>query len=667
MEHGFLNALVIIFGVSALSVFLLHRLRVPSLVGFIAAGCLIGPYGLGLIKDVRNIEVLAEIGVILLLFVVGIEFSMKDLRKRKKTVVLGGGGQIALTIALAAALTYPFAESLQSAVFFGFLIALSSTAIVLKVLVERGEIDSPHGRAMVGILIFQDLCVVPLMLFTPALAGEGVAVLDIGLTLLKAAGIIAVVILGAKWIVPVVLHQVVHTRSKELFLITVILMCLGIALLTSSFGLSLALGAFLAGLVISESEYAMEATAEILPFKDSFMGLFFVSIGMLIDIGYISEHWLKVSLAVLFIFALKGVSTTVSLLAIKAPPRTSVHSGLGLAQIGEFSFVLAAVGRSAGLMSNEFFHLFLSASVITMALTPFVLKASPAVSTWAASFRILKRLGRMIHEEVQLPARISDHVIIVGFGLNGKNLARTLRETGIPYVVLELNNDTVREEKKKGEPIYFGDGTNPEILHKLGIERARFLVVGISDPASTRKIVVVARKANSSIQIVVRTRYLAEVEDLSTLGADEVIPEEFETSVEIFSRVLHHYGIPKNIITDHIESIRKDGYKVFRTQELPKKAFKERLALLSEIETENYLIKEGSHLAGHSLSDLQLKSKTGATVMAVQRENVIHQNPAANFILKEKDIILLVGKKEDINRAIEYIESEKFLALKYHR
>jgi CPA2 family monovalent cation:H+ antiporter-2 len=258
-------------------------------------------------------------------------------------------------------------------------------------------------------------------------------------------------------------------------------------------------------------------------------------------------------------------------------------------------------------------------------------------------------------------------VIIVGFGLNGRNLARTLRETGIHYVVLELNSDTVREEKKRKEPIYFGDGTSGEILHNLGIERARLLVVAISDPSSTRKIVAAARKANPSIHIVVRTRYLSEVEDLSYLGADEVIPEEFETSVEIFSRVLHHYGIPRNIITDRIEDIRNDGYKVLRTQELPKNAFKERQALLSEIETETYLIKEGSSLAGHSIKEIQLRSKTGATAMAVQREGVIHQNPDSHFILKEKDIVLLVGKKEDINRAIEYIESEKFLIAKYHR
>jgi CPA2 family monovalent cation:H+ antiporter-2 len=667
MEHAFLNALVIIFGVSAISVFLLHRLRVPSLVGFIAAGCLIGPYGLGFVEDVRAIEILADIGVILLLFVVGIEFSIKDLMKRKKTVLLGGGGQIALTIAVSAALTYPYAGNLRSAVFFGFLVALSSTAIVLKMLLERGEMDTPHGRAMVGILIFQDLCVVPLMLFTPALAGGAVDVLDIALTFLKAAAIIAIVLLAAKWVVPLVLHQVVHTRSKELFLITVILMCMGIALLTSSFGLSLALGAFLAGLVISESEYAMEATAEILPFKDSFMGLFFVSIGMLIDTRYISENWLKVALAVLVIFAIKAASTTASLLAVKAPPRTSVQSGLGLAQIGEFSFVLAAVGRAAGLMSEDSFHLFLSASVITMAVTPFVLKASHPVSLWVASTALFSRWGRTVKEEARPHGRLSEHVIIVGFGLNGRNLARTLKETGIDYVVLELNSDTVREEKKRGEPIYFGDGTSREILHMLGIERARLLVVAISDPASTRKIVAMARKANPSIHILVRTRYLSEVEDLISLGADEVIPEEFETSVEIFSRVLHHYGIPRNIITDSIEGIRNDGYKVLRTQELPKKAFKERQALLSEIETETYLIKEGSSLAGHSLREIQLRSRTGATAMAVQREGVIHQNPEPNFILKEKDIVLLVGKKEDINRAVEYIESEKFLILKYHR
>lgn len=664
MELEFLKALVLVFGVSALSVFLLHRLRVPSLVGFIIAGVLIGPHGLGVIENVSEIELLADIGVILLLFVVGVEFSLKGLLRRKKAVLLGGGGQIAFTIAVSAAVAYPFAAGVKSAVFLGFLAALSSTAIVLKMLLERGEMDSPHGRMMTGVLIFQDLCVVPLMLLVPALSGEGMDIAAIGLTMLKAALIIVALLVLSRWLVPGFLHQVVHTRNRELFVITIIVMCLGIALLTSRLGLSLALGAFLAGLAVSESEYAFQATAEMLPLKDSFMGLFFVSIGMLIDTHYIALNWPAILFVVAVILGLKTLAAAGPLLFI-SPPRTAIQSAIGLAQIGEFSFVLAEAGRQAGLMPQGFFQLFLSASVVTMALTPFLLRASSPASARLASLGPFKRLGRPEGKEVP-PETMSGHVLIVGFGVNGKNLARTLRETGVPYAVLELNSDTVREEKAKGEPIYYGDGSSAEILHRLGLERATTLVAAISDPASTRKIVATARRMNPSIHIIVRTRYLAEVEDLRALGADEVIPEEFETSVEIFSRVLSQYGIPRNVIADRIDDIRKDSYRSFRTHELPGRVIREGHAMLSGIETETYLVRPASPLAGHSLGGIRLRSRTGATAMAVKRGEELNQNPGPDFVLREGDIVLLVGRREDINKAVEYMESEAFLTWRYH-
>jgi CPA2 family monovalent cation:H+ antiporter-2 len=664
MELEFLKALVLVFGVSALSVFLLHRLRVPSLVGFIIAGVLIGPSGLGVMQDVSEIEVLADIGVILLLFVVGVEFSLKGLLRRRKAVLLGGGGQVAFTIALSAAVAYPFAAGVKSAVFLGFLVALSSTAIVLKMLLERGEMDSPHGRMMTGVLIFQDLCVVPLMLLVPALSGEGMDAAAVALTMLKAALIIGALLVLSRWAVPGFLHQVVHTRSRELFIITIIVMCLGIALLTSRLGLSLALGAFLAGLAVSESEYAFQATAEMLPLKDSFMGLFFVSIGMLIDTQYIALNWPAILFAVAVIFVLKTLAAAGPLLFI-SPPRTAIQSAVGLAQIGEFSFVLAEAGRQVGLMSQGFFQLFLSASVATMALTPFLLRASSPVSLRLASLRLFKGLERPDREEAP-SGRMSGHVLIVGFGVNGKNLARTLRVTGVPYAVLELNSDTVREEKGKGEPIYYGDGSSAEILHRLGLEKARILVVAISDPASTRKTVATARRMNPSLYIIVRTRYLAEVEDLRALGADEVIPEEFETSVEIFSRVLSQFGIPRNVIADRIDDIRKDSYRSFRTHELPRRFVGEGHAMLSGIETETYLVRKSSHLAGHSLGGIQLRTRTGATAMAVKRGEELHQNPGPDFVLGGDDIVLLVGRREDINRAVEYLESEAFLTWRYH-
>lgn len=660
MEYEFLKSLEVIFIASAAVILLLYKLKMPSLIGFIVAGIIIGPHGVGLIEDIHFIRILAEIGVILLLFTIGIEFSMSQLVRIKKAVLGGGGAQVFLTILFSASVTYIAIGNINKSIFFGFLYALSSTAIVLKVLTERGEIDSPHGHAMVGILIFQDLCIVPLMLLVPALSGTGIDIMDVGVKMGKAILIIAVVLLSARWLVPALLHQVVRTKSRELFLTTIILLCLGIALLTSRFGLSLALGAFLAGLIISESEYAHQAISDILPFKDSFMGLFFVSIGMLVDTAFVLENGLRIAEVVALIFILKIITGTASALMIGASMRSSVITGLGLAQIGEFSFVLALAGKASGLISEAFYQIFLSSSVVTMIMTPFIINSAPAVSEWITARPLLKKLLRVrkASEADRHQIKRHDHVIIVGFGLNGRNLAKVLREAEIPYVVLEMNSDTVREMRKKGEPVYYGDGGSKEILHKMGIEKARLLVIAISDPVSTRRIVSIARHTNPDVYIVVRTRYLIEVEDLKSLGADDVIPEEFETSIEIFSRVLHRYSFPRTIILEMVEKIRKDSYTALRKADIPKRHLFGKYEWLPEIEIDGLKIPEGSHLSGKSIRELQIRKKTGATIIAVRRGQQIYTNPDPDFSLLKGDMLIFTADRGNMQKTREFFREK---------
>jgi len=649
-------------------VFLFNRMKIPSVVGFLVAGVIIGPYGIGIVKDTHSVEMLAEVGVILLLFTIGIEFSIAKLTKMRKAVLVGGGLQVLLTITLAAAASFYVTRDINKSVFIGFLIALSSTAIVLKLLAEKGETDSPHGRMMLGILIFQDICVVPLMLLTPALSGEGINIMSVLVKIGNAALIIAVVLVSASWFVPGLLHQIVRTRSRELFITTIILLCFGIALLTSKFGLSLALGAFLAGLIISESEYAHQAMSDLLPFKDSFIGLFFVSVGMLMDTGYISGNFPLIVTAVILIFGIKIFTGTLSPLLIGAPLRASIYTGIGLSQIGEFSFVLVIAGKAAGIVTGDFYQVFLSSSILTMIVTPFIVKAAPLISGWMVSRQVMQRIDRIrkVTEPEGRPGKRQKHVIIIGFGLNGRNLAKVLKEARISYAVLEMNSDTVRKMKKKGEPIYYGDGTSKEILHKMNIRTARMLVIAISDPASARMIVSIARHENPDIYIIVRTRYLAEVEDLIALGANEVIPEEFETSVEIFSRVLHYYNVPRNVVADYTQSIRKNSYNVLRTVGLPRIPLAERYEFLKDMDTDTYLIKGSSGVNGHTIKDLNLRAETGVTIMAVQRGDRIHQNPSPDLALQSGDVLLLVGRGKDINKAVEYLGSDKFIAAKYH-
>jgi len=659
MGLEFLKTLVIIFGVSAAVVFVLHKVRIPSIVGFLVAGVFLGPHGFGFVRDISEVELLAEVGVILLLFTIGLEISLKNLKRIRSAVLGGGFSQVLLTALATSVIAYLFSRQWNASIFAGFLVSLSSTAIVMKMLFDRGEMDSPHGRLSMGILIFQDLCVVPLMLLVPILGGTQGNPGQLFWTMFKSAAILFVAIFGARWLVPNILHQIVRTRSRELFVITIILLCLGTALLTSWLGLSLALGAFLAGLVISESEYAFQAISDILPFKESFNGLFFISIGMLMDMGFLGKNPFIILIAVALILILKTSTGFLSVHLLGHPVRVSLQTGLCLAQIGEFSFVLAMAGRSAGLVNESLYQLFLSGSILTLLLTPPIIQGSSRISSWLSSKKILERLDRMRRRAAKegFPSRREGHVIVIGFGLNGKNLAGVLKETSIPYVVLEFNNETVLEMKKKGEPIFYGDGTSPEILHKLGIDMARLLVVVISDPASTRRIVQIARKLNPRVYIIVRTRYTTEVEDLIKLGANEVIPEEFETSIEIFAKVLHHYQIPGNLITHQIEKIRSGSYEVLRRVGLPIKSLQEKCEIHSDFEIETYQIDEHTPASGRSLKDLKIHSEVNATLIAVRRGEQIIPNPEPEFIFNPGDILYLIGRRETVCQAVDLLET----------
>jgi CPA2 family monovalent cation:H+ antiporter-2 len=659
MELEFLRSFVLIFGTSAAVVFILDKLKIPSIVGFLISGIILGPHCLQFIKDVHEVEFLAEIGVILLMFTIGLEFSLKNLVLMRTQVFVGGTAQVALTLIVTVTVSLYFLNSkLNVAIFNGFLIALSSTAIVLKLLTDRGELGTPHGRTSTGILIFQDLCVVPFMLLIPVLAGNNGSPKTLILTMLKSFSLLGIILIGARWTVPFVLHEVVKTRNRELFIITTILLCIGTAFVTSQMGLSLALGAFLAGVLISESEYSSQVAVDIMPFKESFISIFFISVGMLMDISFLKENILSVSTAVTFIILMKSFVTSVAALISGQPLRISILSGLHLAQIGEFSFVLALAGIKAGLLDNLNYQIFLSASVITMLLTPFIIKISPFVSEYTASlFTKIKVAEKDKIEKAELPLDKSDHVIIIGFGITGRNLARVLRESKIPYVVLEMNPKTVRKMRQQGEPIYYGDGTAIEILHKIGISRGRALVVVISDPAATRKIVQIARHENPKIHIVVRTRYVAEVDDLVKLGANDVISEEFEASIEVFARVLHFYNVPRNVIAEYIDDIRKDHYKALRTIELPTECISEICEVLKHIETDTYFVKENSPAIGHTIKELEIRARTGATIIAIQRKSEVYQNPSPDFVLHAGDVLLLMGSKKEIQNAIEYLES----------
>src|SRR5438128_2487776 len=455
-ELDFLRDLVVLFGASIAVVYGFNRLRLPAVVGFLVAGALLGPYGLDVVDNVARVEVFAEVGVVLLLFTIGVEFSLGQLRSLR-TVASAGLLQIGSAIVLSALAAIAFGLPLNQGVFWGFLAAMSSTAVVLKLVTERGETNSPHGRLIIGVLIVQDLAVVPMMVLTPVLGGRGEAgLLAVLWSVAKAALAVLLILVAARYLVPRLLIEVVRSRSRELFVITIILVCLGIAWLSSLAGLA--------------------------------------------------------------------------------------------------------------LLPGESFQVFLTVSVLTLLLTPFLLQASPRLARRAEALQRLRHLlpERQTDPHGVLPRHLRDHTIIAGYGVNGRNLAQVLRETEIPFVVVDVDGEAVRQEQKKGIPIVFGDITHPQVLRRLGIQDARALVLAISDPIATRRAVTVARQLSPAIHIIARTRYLREIEDLRVTGADQVVPEEFETSIEIFSLVLQHYRMPVRVIAEKAERIRREGYALFR-------------------------------------------------------------------------------------------------------
>lgn len=653
--------LLIILLVSVPVAFLCLRLKLPLLVGLMFTGIAIGPYGFGLVKDLHAIELLAEIGVMLLLFTIGLEFSLGRIREMKRLVVIGGGLQVVLTIVAVAGAAYFFGRGISQAIFFGFLVALSSTAIVLKTYVERNEVDAPHGRAAVGILLFQDISIVFMLLMVPLLGGEDIVsftaiVLDLGGSLLA----LILIVLGSWFFIPRFLKQVVRLRSPEVLLLTVVLMCLGISAVTSHFGLSLALGAFIAGMVLADSDYSHQVLADVLPFRDVFNSLFFVSIGMLLSLAALWSNLGTVVLLVVLLILGKALIIWGIVRILGFPQRVSTITALGLAQIGEFSFVLAKAGRGANLLPDSDYQSFLAASIISMIATPFLINAAPRIAYFVQGLFSDGRAKDIENSEDDIhltsSGGLNQHVIIVGYGLNGRNLARVLRAVGVPYVILELNADVVRRAKVKGEKINFGDATRREVLQHAGVDKAWALVLAMSDPHAARRTVTQARHLSEDLHIIVRTRYVAEITELLHNGANEVIPEEFETSIEIFSRVLQRYGFARNVIESQIHRIREQGYEILRSTTAEPAKLETVNVALDAASTETILLTPDSPVVGKGLGELDFRGASGATIIAVMRDGETKVSPGANYRLEAGDTVVLLGTPEKIERAINIIQ-----------
>ena len=596
------------------------RLKIPSIVSFLLIGILVGPFGLALVTDLDAINTFGNIGIVLLLFTIGLEFSFQKLLRSWRTVIIGGTIQVCVTIAAFTLLVYYAGTSFNESLIFGFIVSLSSTAIVMKILQEKGEVDTLQGRTLLGILIFQDLAIIPMILITPHLVGTGGP--DLGALpyqVGKVAIILLVIVVMARWVIPAFLFRVAREKNRELFLITLIGTCVLIAWLTNEAGLSFTLGAFIAGLIIGESDYNINALGSVIPFRDVFAAIFFLSIGMLLNTQTILSDSYYVVMILIFIIGIKILTGSLAAAALGLPARVCVFSGLALCQIGEFSFVLAKNGLDTGLIPETGYQVFLAGAIITMALTPFAMNAAPKATELL--YRVVP--GRFFRktEEPEGPGEeeLSNHLIIAGYGITGKSVARAATLAGIPYMVIELNPEIIRNERSTFRPHFtFGDAVQAEVLEHAGIRKAHALIIVVSEEEAIPRIISTARELAPDLYIFARIRHVRNAHYLLELGANEVVSEEFETSLEIFTRALSRYGVPEEESGTIIKQLKKIGATMFVKSTDGDAVLGDPNVLFGNRHIHTFRVEPGSEAEGKTVGDLELVTRLGTPEFGIR-------------------------------------------------
>ncbi|WP_292424775.1 monovalent cation:proton antiporter family protein [Methanoregula sp.] len=652
-------AVVCVLVLSIILLYLGQRFKLPSIVSYLVIGMLVGPFGFALITDQTLIDTIGQIGIILLLFTIGLEFSFQTLLRSWRAVIIGGLVQVCTTIVAITLITLYFQMPFNEALIFGFIVSLSSTAIVMKILQERGEVDTIQGRTLLGILIFQDLAIIPMMLVLPLLAGmdTGLDLSAVPYQITKIALIILAIIVLGYWVIPRLLFRVAKERSRELFLFTIAGICVVIAWLTSEAGLSFTLGAFIGGLIIGESDYNIDALGHIIPFRDVFAAIFFLSIGMLLNTATVFGNFGYVALIILIIFCVKVLTGAFSAAVLGMQTRVCVFCGLALAQIGEFSFVLAKSGLDAGVIQTPVYQIFLTGAIVTMAFTPFAMNASPKVVDMLYQIfpKRISRVNTGAPDEIAPEEALSNHIIIAGYGLTGKSVARAATLAGIPYMVIELNPEIIREERSQYRPNFiFGDAVQEEVLEHAGIRQARTLVVAVSEEAAVPRIIHTARQLSPEVHILARTRHIRNAQYLLDLGADEVISEEFESALEIFTRALQHYQIPEEEVVRIIERSKRLGNALFTRCTDPNQHQKIQNfeTLFKETHVHTVQVETGSAAEGKTIADLSLKDRFGIREFGFRRGTMRFTQPDPALRLKAGDTLVFFITDEKAGKII---------------
>jgi CPA2 family monovalent cation:H+ antiporter-2 len=634
---------------------IVRRIGLPAIIGYMLAGVAIGPFTPGFVGDIATISQLAELGVIFLMFGVGLHFSLNDLWKVRSIAVPGALGQTALATILGYGLSQLWGWSAGSGVVLGLAISVASTVVLLRGLMDNGLLNTPHGQAAVGWLVFEDLLTVLILVLMPSLVGtvNGFDWLGLGMTLLKAALFVLLLLFVGSQLIPWLLMRIAHTRSRELFILAILVISLGTALGAAElFGVSLALGAFVAGVVVSESPFSHQVGADLFPFRETFSVLFFVSIGMLANPVYLMNNIGPVLALTALIVLGKPLITLVLGMLFPWPGRTSLVVAAGLSQIGEFSFILGQAGLSLGLMDRDQYSLILAGALLSITVNPLMFRL---VNPLERALSNIRPLWRMLDRHGPSPSHvdesISGHVVIVGYGRVGGHIVTVLGQAGIAHLVVETDPEKREELNRRAIPGLFGDAANSEVLKHTGLDRARALVVTVPDESAAEMIVASARQFAPDLPIIVRASTEKGVKRLAQLGAQYVIHPELEGGLEIVRHTLLQLGFPLREVYRYADAVRSDQYDLRVNTEKEHRLLHDLLSATGGIEISWLHLPPKHPLIGKTLAQADLRSRTGGSVVAIMRNGKVTANPKSMTVFEEEDRIGLIGDKDQIEAA----------------
>lgn len=647
-----LEEITVIATVSVIVTLLLGRLKLPVVAGLVLSGALVGPKALSLAHDPEAIEVIAEVGVIFLLFTIGLEFSLSRLKNIFRQVALGGLLQVGVTTLVTSLVCLSIDLSVPEAIAYGFVFALSSTALVLRTLGERAELDAPHGRFIVGTLIFQDLCIVPMVLIVPLLING----LDkpetwqaIMLALVKATLVVFLLFAISRKVIPHLFRWVDASRSNEVFILTVLCLCIGTAYLTSLTGLSLALGAFLAGMIVADTDFRHRAMGDILPLRDVFVSFFFVSLGMFFDFHLLAEKPMEVGLLLIAFIGGKGLIAILAASFMRFPPRAAWLAGVGLAQFGEFGFIILQLAIQEGVVLEAEIGTLLNAGILSMFLTPLLVYKAPHFTAGERALDPLAKLlrARSAEELEDRTVGHSDHVVVIGYGLAGRLLTNSLSRLKIEAVALEMNSDNVELGRKLGDPVFYADATSEEALGHAHVESCRAIVIMINDNRAIERVISTIARMKVEAPVFVRTQYMRGSEKLQNELPVNIVASEVEGGLEILSLVLNQLQIPRNLIIREVDQAREETMhsdREYSSSPLPLEGH----AGLKDLKVEKLIVTAKSRVVGQSPRNLDLAESIGVSILAVRRKDSLLVHRLADIIFEPKDLVYCHGNKQDM-------------------